>query len=872
MDSILKNLDGQNTAPSNNNTSALRKLNLQKTGGRILMDDERYNKEFFESNMNRSHSVSHLSKFHQKNVSLPSAAKYDNSTYVSNNLNNYGMEGVMHMSSSVANLLQKDKNSFANVLGALPKGGSFHLNPNFNINTIDNTEANILYMLSPLEQKVVQVDNIFRQQKGQIRDYSKNNSSHRNYLESLAKEKTLSFSKDDLVRIQDKARNLHWLSSHEENPDLLRPKEYYIKELPKHRPSFNTSSKDTNRPQQFSRSTNQHGYNTNKVNRDSQYDATKSYMDDQSQLKEFKYNHTIIERNILLNNSSSSQRGRGDSTIESNKEMAEKAVKDYLVKIKCIDPEQMKVLKKKYKQKFMAQDRLANNTTQGSKSIEAARMHKSASLPHIKVTTREVQILKKVKANIDRINKDSKSLVKGKHSHDMQQSSRNNSKSILRSKQHQNFNNESILQNTINQTQFILQDAIDKSQQQKEKDLASKNFMMNVIHKNQLIDQKNYELSNDQFKGKSIQQEMSQIYQTYSKEALGEVSKIKNDMLIQAFKKKIEKDIEKSSKQSGQSRRKNNVTIATKDPYSFEDTPANINLIQRAQKLQERRDMMDSQESAEFKNNNSVLNVSQKRHIYILNDETQIDPQNEQVGKFKSLGNNLNLNFETNSISHILDLDQSLPQSNHSMLHGNQYRNVKTQQQKIEEFLTDTRNKINKLQQENHEMQLMSKAQINGEQNYQQQFQTLNQQVFSLVKSNETQELHRFLRKYGSEYASIIDKVRQIQCYIEQLGETPLHWAVKRGQTECVEILLNHGADPMAQDTVRLLTFNLFELQFGRSVLEFSEKNKILEVDRILKKFVDGKYEINHQKYDARELILGGASPNKKKNVIASDL
>jgi len=37
---------------------------------------------------------------------------------------------------------------------------------------------------------------------------------------------------------------------------------------------------------------------------------------------------------------------------------------------------------------------------------------------------------------------------------------------------------------------------------------------------------------------------MKQIYQTYSKEALNEVSKIKNDMLIQAFKKKIEKDID----------------------------------------------------------------------------------------------------------------------------------------------------------------------------------------------------------------------------------------------------------------------------------------------------------------------------------------
>jgi len=52
------------------------------------MEDEKYNKEFFESNMNRSHSVSHFSKFHQKSVHIPTAAKYDNSGYTTNQTQN----------------------------------------------------------------------------------------------------------------------------------------------------------------------------------------------------------------------------------------------------------------------------------------------------------------------------------------------------------------------------------------------------------------------------------------------------------------------------------------------------------------------------------------------------------------------------------------------------------------------------------------------------------------------------------------------------------------------------------------------------------------------------------------------------------------
>ena len=65
------------------------------------------------------------------------------------------------------------------------------------------------------------------------------------------------------------------------------------------------------------------------------------------------------------------------------------------------------------------------------------KMQKSASQPHMKVTTREIQILKKVKANIERINHESKSLVKGRNDE-------NSFQPMI------NLNNESILLNTIN--------------------------------------------------------------------------------------------------------------------------------------------------------------------------------------------------------------------------------------------------------------------------------------------------------------------------------------------------------------------------------------------------------------------------------------
>ena len=67
----------------------------------------------------------------------------------------------------------------------------------------------------------------------------------------------------------------------------------------------------------------------------------------------------------------------------------------------------------------------------------------------------------------------------------------------------------------------------------------------------------------------------------------------------------------------------------------------------------------------------------------------------------------------------------------------------------------------------------------------------------------------------------------------------------------------------MIKDTVIILIANLF-YQFGRNVMEFAEKTKILEVERLLKLKIDGKYEINHQKFDARELILGQGSSHKK--------
>ena len=58
-------------------------------------------------------------------------------------------------------------------------------------------------------------------------------SSNRNYINALAKEKSLEFNQEDLERIQQKAKDLHWLSSVDENPLPLRPKEFHIKEVPK---------------------------------------------------------------------------------------------------------------------------------------------------------------------------------------------------------------------------------------------------------------------------------------------------------------------------------------------------------------------------------------------------------------------------------------------------------------------------------------------------------------------------------------------------------------------------------------------------------------------------------------------------------------
>ena len=68
-----------------------------------------------------------------------------------------------------------------------------------------------------------------------------------------------------------------------------------------------------------------------------------------------------------------------------------------------------------------------------------------------------------------------------------------------------------------------------------------------------------------------------------------------------------------------------------------------------------------------------------------------------------------------------------------------------------------------------------------GSKNYKHQYKQANQEIFRLVKFNDPQNLHRLL-KAEPELVAAVDK----------LGETPLHWAVKRGHVECVEVLLNY--------------------------------------------------------------------------------
>eukprot|EP00347_Sterkiella_histriomuscorum_P020329 403338225 len=797
----------------------------QQTGGQILQDGERYNRNFFESNLNRSSSVQTLQKFNHQHSYAPEQnymtninemrGTQGNSNYMmfgrqvssvrndssSNQGNNQSLQKQNTISNSVTNLLQR-KNTMN-----MEKYSSSQNKQHF-------------YLLSPIDQKVVPVENIFKKQKTYLREQQNIYSSHRNYLESLANEKTISFSKDDLERIQEKAKNLHWLSSHEENPDAIRPKHFYIKELPKRQGSsvdISTPQVGTSLHQRQSSVVNLHQYNS-------------------------------------LN-----QGGDSTQNMKKESEKPKNAVKDFLIKVKCIDPEQIKIIKKKVQ--------IRNNESMRQERAEHA-VDQHTTIPSLKVGNREGAILNKVRANIDRINMDSNSII-----------------SPL---------NQSILQDTINQTQNILKDAIDQSKQKKEQDLERKNFIMNVIGNNQIYDQKNLDLDKTKSKAKSLQTEMKQIYRGYNKEALTDVSKIKNDMLIQAFKKKIEKDlnsngdasVKEAIKQRDSTRRisinnsfsqKGQVPNSTtsmntnglqlRDAFMFEDTPSHINLAQRSK---QRQQIVD--QSSDLVQKQSLLNVPVKRQIYLLNDESQVDSQLEQVGQFKKLSDQYLKNPQKNqsflqrqidsaqnfnSSDYTLSVDippnsqQSFAQQSHQIaLAANKNlilsRQPKTQAQKIQEFLTETQNKIQKLQKENFEMQLMSSAQHHGEDYYQKQFHNQNSQIFQFVKNNEAQDLHRFLKTNGSEYANVVDK----------LGETPLHWAVKRGFSECVEVLLNFGADPSIEDS------------FQRSSYMLTEKNKILEIEKMLRLHSEGNYEINHEKFEARELILKDPSPSKKKQKI----
>ena len=105
---------------------------------------------------------------------------------------------------------------------------------------------------------------------------------------------------------------------------------------------------------------------------------------------------------------------------------------------------------------------------------------------------------------------------------------------------------------------------------------------MNIIAKNQIIDQKTIDLNGQgKIQGKPMKQEMKQIYETYTKAALNEVQKIRSDMIIQAFKRKAE--FESKQQSPNQSLTQDNSPRRVKKNVP-EDTPTNINLLERAKK------------------------------------------------------------------------------------------------------------------------------------------------------------------------------------------------------------------------------------------------------------------------------------------------
>ena len=121
---------------------------------------------------------------------------------------------------------------------------------------------------------------------------------------------------------------------------------------------------------------------------------------------------------------------------------------------------------------------------------------------------------------------------------------------------------------------------------------------MNVINDNQIVDLKRIPesvLAEQRLKGKNMDEVLSSIYQGFTKDALGDVQKIRSDMLLQSFKKKLDKDMKESVSNRGKSSsqvkdsQKSNVGSLNELNKNFnsnksenEDTTSNINLIERA--------------------------------------------------------------------------------------------------------------------------------------------------------------------------------------------------------------------------------------------------------------------------------------------------
>ena len=115
-----------------------------------------------------------------------------------------------------------------------------------------------------------------------------------------------------------------------------------------------------------------------------------------------------------------------------------------------------------------------------------------------------------------------------------------------------------------------------------------------------------------------LNKQMQQIYQGYTTDALSEVKKIRNDKLLQAFKKKVKVELKCSSTD----------LLADK---ALEDTASHINLLERALKLQKQREeesslmfnhLDDTAAYSTYKHVGKLESEPYKKQIYLMLDET----------------------------------------------------------------------------------------------------------------------------------------------------------------------------------------------------------------------------------------------------------